>query len=220
MTTVFEQMTTTPNRKCRAETLLRLLISTSYPQSILSDLIFDFAQASGINSEEDLENIALRQRNIEKSFDMFDFIRCVEVKRNDNIVEIIVKSLDYDPTMKSIVDSAETHVVLASAKIDLDEEAELTGLNELAHRLLDTFYRSRVKVKKAESNVEESIWKCRIKEYSKTKTNNTFDTTLDFNAALSKIITSLKKKKFHLILTQNTILLLDQRSRLWDVNKK
>lgn len=222
MTTVLEQMTGKPGRKCRGESLLRLLISTSYPQTILSDLTFAFTKHSGTDDTESLEQLAVLMRNIEKEFDMFDFIRCIEIRRDGDTINIIVKRLDFDPTMRALNDSVATHEHMASSCVTLaDAEDRLGDVEQLAVKLLEVFYRSQVKVKRG-TEIATTSWKCRYRESDRRKTKaeqTAIDTNLDFEGVVETIATSLRKRRFHLVLTQNAFLLLDQRKRVWGVSK-
>ena len=222
MTTVLEQMTGKPGRKCRGESLLRLLLSTSYPQTILSDLTFAFTRHSGTTDEESLEKLAILMRNTEKDFDMFDFIRCIEIKRDGDTITIVIKRLDFDPTMRALNDSVNTHEHMASTTVVLSSaDDRLEDIEQLAIKLLEVFYRSQVKVKR-NTDISGTTWKCRQRETDrrKTKTEQTaIDFSLDFEGVVETIATSLRKRRFQLILTQNAFLLPDQRKRIWGVSK-
>lgn len=222
MSTILEQMTGQPGRKCRPETLLRLLISTSYPQSVLSDLTFDFTRHSGVNDEEQLELLAGYMREVEKSFDMFDFIRCIEIRRDNNEIKIVIKRLDFDPTIRVLNDSVDTHEQMAASSVSIEPNEQLEDVDQLAVRLLEIFYRSQVKAKRNNNDISATAWKCRTRENDRKKSKDeqtVVDSTHDFQSTVDIIATSLNKRRFHLVLTQNAFLLLDQRRRIWGVSK-
>ncbi|AEH03655.1 hypothetical protein AVT69_gp230 [Pseudomonas phage PhiPA3] len=220
---VYEQMTNQPDRKCRSETLLRLLISTSYPHATLADLTFAFSNHSGQKDLDELEKIAIQMKDVERSFDMFDFIRCIELKRQGEQIQIQVKRLDFDPTMRTLEDSSDTHEAMATSSVHLtDERVNLADVDVLATRLLEIFYRSQVKVKKKGNEIATTVWKSRTKHIDRRNPKaetKVVEAELDFQAAIEMISTSLRKRRFHILLTQNTILLLDQKSRIWGVSK-
>lgn len=148
---------------------------------------------------------------------MFDFVRCVEIKRNGSTVQVIIKRLDIDPTVKVINDSLDTHEFMAASTFELgDKNIQLNNTDELSLKLLETFYRTQMKVKKNTGDMDGTVWKCR---YRDNLSNTPIDSVIDFQDALNLIEASLVKKKFHIVLTQNTILLLDQKKRLWGVTK-
>lgn len=220
---VYDQLMSQSDRKCRSETLLRLLIATSYPQSVLTRLTFDFYNHANIKDPESLEEIAMNLRDVEKNFDMNDFIRCIELKRDGDQVTITIKRLDFDPTMRSIVDGAETHEVMASTTVTLPApDTVLTGIDSLGTSLLEMFYRSQVKSRKDSNNLCETVWKSRVKHLDRRRLKQeakVVDSELDFKGALEMLSSSLRKRRFHIVLTQDTVLLLDQKSRLWGVRK-
>lgn len=220
----YEQMTTQPNRRCRPETLLRLLMSTSYPQSILSDLTLAIALHGGQTDPDELEQDAQGMREVEKSYTLFDFIRCIEIKRNGPEVTVIAKCLDIDPTMRTINDSSATHVQMAASTIKLAKgDSPLESPDQLAIRLLEFFYRSQVKSKRPNDSIDRTTWRYRNKVQDRSKPLNqreNMDVEVGVKEAIEKLTGSLNKKHFHVVLTQNTILLLDQKARLYGVRNK
>lgn len=221
---VFEQMTSQPNRRCRPETLLRLLMSTSYPQSTLSDLTLAIAVHGGQTDKAELELDAAAMREVERSYSLFDFIRCIEIKRVDGELKVITKCLDIDPTMRGIVDSAETHVQMAASTVNLiNGDSPLEDADGLAIRLLELFYRSQVKSKRPNDTIERTTWRYRNKVQDRSKPNGkreNVDSDLSVKEAIDKLSSSLRKKNFHVILTQNAILLLDQKARIYGTRSK
>lgn len=221
---VFEQMTSQPNRRCRPETLLRLLMSTSYPQSTLSDLTLAIAVHGGQTDKAELEQDASGMREVERSYSLFDFIRCIEIKRVDGEIKIITKCLDIDPTMRAINDSAETHVQMAAATVSLiNGDSPLEDTDALAIHLLELFYRSQVKSKRPNDTIDKTTWRYRNKTQDRSNPagkRENVDSDLSVKEAIDKLASSLRKKHFHVILTQNAILLLDQKARLYGTRTK
>lgn len=222
--TIYEQMTEHGNRKCRPETLLRLLMSTSYPQSTLSDLTLAVTVHGGQADLAELEQDATALREVEKSYTLFDFIRCIELKRVGGEVKVITKCLDVDPTMRVVNDCTETHVQMAASTIDLiNGEEPLNDPDALAVRLLELFYRSQIKSKRHSDSLDRTTWRYRTKVQDRSKPHakrDNADTDIGAVEAIQKLASSLCKKHFHIVLTQNTILLLDQKARLYGVSVK
>ncbi len=221
---VYSQMTQNKNRKCRPETLLRLLLSTSYPQSTLSDLTLALAVHGGQTDPEELENNANDLREVEKDYTLYDFVRCVEIRRAFDEVRVVVKGLDVDPAMKTINDCTDTHKEMAAVNIKLVKGSEaLDDVESLAIRLMELFYRSQVKSRRPGDSIDNTDWRYRVKEVDRGKTGKptrNVDTTLDVKQAIHRLSTSLRKRSFHIVLTQNCILLMDQKARLFGVSKK
>lgn len=221
---VYEQLTGQGNRRCRSETLMRLLMSTSYPQSTLSDITLELSVQGGQTDPAELEQDAIAMREVEKSYGLFDFVRCIEVKRTGGEVKVTTKCLDIDPNMKAINDSVETHVQMAATTISLIEgDKALKDPEALAVQLLELFYRSQIKSKRHSDTLDKTMWRYRTKVPDRSKPHNkrdNLDVDVSAQQAVQKLATSLGKKQFHVVLTQNTILLLDQKARLYGVSVK
>lgn len=215
---VYKQLTAEPDRKCRPEVLLRLLLSTSYPQAALTDLTFLMAKHGEIVDEEILENVAVTMQEVERSFTMFDFIRSIELKRQGKDITVTIKCLDVDPTARSINDSAETHEVMATSYLTLtSDDKPLLGHEDIAAKLLDVFYKSQVSFRSRSQTIQKTRWKHRTKA---SPGYPPVDTNIDYNIAIQYLMTSLKKRNFNIVLTQANILLQDQRSRLFSASRK
>jgi hypothetical protein len=211
MSTVLEQMKGRQNRKCRGEALMRLLISTSYPQTVLSDLTFAFHDHAKM--VDDQEDLAIVLRDVERSFDMFDFIRCIDIKRSGDIIQLVIKRLDIDPTARDIVDSPATHELMAKIEVKLPSpNHELEDTQALAANLLGIFHKSQVKVRRGCPETQLVNWKLKTRKLGKGRLP---ESPLDCAEAIAELQRSLDKPRFHIVLTQNTILLLDQQRRLW-----
>lgn len=204
------------NRRCRPETLLRLLISTSYPQSSFAEVSLLFTEASGICEPEDLEHSAEQLRGVERNFDMLDFVRCIEINKHQDVVKLNLKTLDFNPEATNIVDSKDTHVVAATTSIP--SELLLEGhLNIIAEYMLNLFYSTQRKNKVGTVDLDKVHWRCRTRQTSKGEHKDQIitDTKPSFDEVIEILKESLRKDKFGLILTQNALLLTDQRKRIW-----
>lgn len=220
----YEQMTAQSNRRCRPETILRRLLSTSYPQSTLSDLTLALSVHGGQDNQDELERSAEDLRAVEKLYTIYDFVRCIEIRRTFNEIKVVAKGLDIDPLMKSINDCSDTHKEMAAVTITLvNGDNALDDVEAIATKLMDLFYRSQVKSRRPGDTIDHTEWKCRVKEIDRTKSGKTtrnVDTVLDVKQAIHRLSTSLRKRSFHVVLTQNCILLCDQKARLFGVVKK
>ncbi|ARV76924.1 hypothetical protein PHABIO_293 [Pseudomonas phage Phabio] len=215
---VYQQLTSDPDRKCRSEVLLRLLLSTSYPQAALTDLTFLLAKHGEIVDENILENLAETMQEVERSFTMFDFVCSIELKRSGKDITIIIKCLDIDPTARSITYTAENIEVMATASLILDSEGKVLLDHEaIARKLLDIFYKSQVSFRNRSQSIQKTRWKHRTKA---SQQNPSIDTNIDYEAALQCLVKSLKKKNFNIVLTQANILLQDQRARLFSASRR
>lgn len=214
---VYKQLTSDPDRKCRPEILLRLLLSTSYPHAALTDLTFTLAKHGEIVDETELENVAITMQEVERSFTMFDFIRSIELKRSGKDVSIVIKCLDVDPTARTLNDSAETHVVMATSYLTLPNANQtLLDPEGIAAKLLDIFYKSQVSFRSRTQSIQRTRWKHRTKA---TQIKKAVDTNIDYDATVQYLVTSLAKRNFSIVLTQSNILLQDQRSRLFSASR-
>uniref|UniRef100_A0AB39CDH8 Uncharacterized protein n=1 Tax=Pseudomonas phage RVTF4 TaxID=3236931 RepID=A0AB39CDH8_9VIRU len=209
----YNRMTARPNRKNRPETLLRLLMSTSYPHSSLADLMFAFSKHSGPEDADELESIADQMTNVERQFGMTDFIRSIEILRNKEQVTLVLRALDFDPSVREIVDNNKTHIELARVAFHLeDAEAKLTDLDGLSELLIQMFRKAQ-----NENPKQDRIWRLRQRPTQKgnAKLGNTdipaVEEQIDTNTAKALITTSLSKSRFHIVLTHNTVLLFDQQ---------
>lgn len=211
----YVRMTGRPNRKNRPETLLRLLVSTAYPHATFADLMFALSKHSGKDQEE-LNTIADDMTEVERKFGMTDFIRTVEIMRNRDQITVVVRTLEFDPEAREIVDNNQTHVELARAVFHLDSpEAQLSDLDTLAELLLTTYRKSQQENVKGSRN-----WKLRQRPTPKgnAKLGNSevpaTEDVIDHHTAVALVTSSLNKQRFHIVLTTNTVLLFDQQRSL------
>lgn len=221
-----EVITQRPLRKSRSEVLLRMLVASSYPHAILANLTLELGRMGGYDRSE-LERVSDDLRNMERSFELTDFIRCVEIKRNQNRVHVIVKRLKLTPKMQTVKDTQLHHEALVSSSIELDANAAgFADADVLAATLLESFYRTQIKQQASLHAIADTFWMRRDRvavpeeEQVDGVTSVLNDTRIDFLQAVSAVAVSLTKDKFHVIMTQNTILLLDQEKRLWGVDRE
>ncbi len=204
------------NRKCRPETLLRLLISTSYPQACFAEVSLMFTEASGVTEPEALEESAEQLREVEKQFDMLDFVRCIEINKYEDSIKLNLKTLDFDPHATNIVDSKDTHLVAASTTIHA-VNLETDRLEEIARYILTLFYGTQRKNKVAPVDLDKINWRCRTRQTNKGQYQD--QTVTDTKPSNCEVIEMLKeslgKERFGIILTQNALLITDQRKRIW-----
>lgn len=220
MSTNLERMTARTKRRNRPETLLRLLISTSYPHSILADFTFAISKAGGQFDKAELGTMADDLTEVERKFAMSDFIRAIEISRDGPVVQIVIKQLELDPMAREIVDSVDTHVELARCTVQLtNDEVSLTEPEQLATMVLEVFRRTQQHEKA--NDITQTVWLLRERPAGKkgnAKLNNAkvpaVETKLDFNQAAAHVVNSLSKQKFHIVMTHNAILLLDQQRTL------
>lgn len=212
----YTRMTARSNRKNRPETLLRLLMSTSYPHSSLAELMFAFSKHSGPEDEEELEAIAEQMTNVERQFGMTDFIRSIEIMRNKDQVTLVLRALDFDPSVREIVDSNQTHTELARIAFHLEDgESQLQRVDELAGMLVQMFRRAQNDNLKVDRS-----WRLRQRPTPKgnAKLGNSdvpaVEEQIDSEMVQALIATSLNKSRFHIVLTHNTVLLFDQQRSL------
>lgn len=221
-----EVITLRPLRKSRSEVLLRMLVASSYPHATLANLTLELGRMGGYDRSE-LERVADDLRNMERSFELTDFIRCVEIKRNQNRIHVIVKRLKLTPKMQSVKDTQLHHEALVSSCVELDAgDPGFLDVDALATTLLEAFYRTQIKQQSNLHLIADTFWMCRdrvaVPEADQVDgaTTALSDTRIDFLQAIRVMAASLTKDKFHLIMTQNTILLLDQEKRLWGVDRE
>lgn len=220
-----ELITSRPQRRCRTESILRLLMSTSYPHATLANLTIDISRRGGMTEEAELERVATELREIERGFELFDFIRCLEIKRSGMSMKVIVKRLKIDAKMKEIKDTVHQHEFLASSNISLETpEVELENVEELAAKVLEMYFCSQMRNKTMGTDIATTTWICRSKTVTAEGTKldslatKPVDEQISYQDAVAIIVESLKKNRFHVIVTQNTILLLDQAKRIWGLN--
>ena len=212
-----------PSRRTRSEILLRLLISSSYPHAVLGDLAVAFSRHANEYDITQRESLDVVIAGTERQFDMFDFIRCIDIKRKDGAITITIKRLDFEPTTRDIVDTPDKQEFMASIQIDLDPpEKSLDERLGLAELLLGIYFYCQMKPTDTRRNVRNTIWTLRErinKDLLPAKLSDKRaaikDSKMGFHEAVNYIAHSLSKDSFRIILTQKTILLLAPHRRMW-----
>lgn len=209
-----------PTRKSRSESLLRLLISTSYPHGYLSNLVMDMVKGYQMLTHEELEDLAAELRDRERAMGIFDFIRCIEIKRQGTQLSVTGKTLKIEGELKAIRDTVKHHEPSLPSDIVLPEaDLPLSSASALARSLAEGFYRTQVGGTQKQTDLRGSEWICRHMGPAPTEAGQKRiyrDEAVTFEVAVEIIQRSLEKPEHHLILTQNTILLMDQSVRLWN----
>lgn len=210
-----------PNRRSRSESILRDLMSTSYPHSLLGNLTILLAQMAGY-SDDELRSTAEVFREAEGELSLIDFVRCVELRRSHGSVDVVVKSLKLDLKMTQIDDDRKHHEYLAKGGIELPSATYVfPDTRKLAIELLRAFYCTQVRYRTNGPGLEHTQWGCRTKAGVSNEGKSGFsyqDTCIDFEGAIDVVEQSLRLNKFQVLLTHNTILLQDQLKRLWGMN--
>lgn len=212
-----------PSRRSRSEILLRLLISSSYPHAVLGDLAIAFSRHADEYDVTQRESLDVVIAGTERQFDMFDFIRCIDIKRQKGAITITIKRLDFEPTTRDLVDTPDKQEFMASITLDLlPPEKSLNELLTLAEQLLGIYFYCQMKPTDTRRNVRNTIWTIRERVNSAGKTVKLSDkratikdVKMGFHEAVNYVAHSLSKDSFRIILTQKTILLLDQQRRMW-----
>ena len=199
------QLHVKPDRRLRPETLLRLLIATSYPHNTLSNLVIALSNGLSLSNER-LEEVSNALNAVEKEYDMLDFVRCIELRRDTGHIKVIAKCLHLDPNSKSIVDNSETHYVRFNIDLYTNSINDVVESSEQVSKLLlNYFSRSQSKLGK-HVDVDAIEWSSKCKSLIKNITTQEVLTILEKTLSLSR---------FNIVLTQSAILLPDQRLRLW-----
>lgn len=214
-----------PGRRSRAEFILRELVSSSYNHSLLGNLIVSIAQQAEYTSAQ-LTEVAGKFEAAENSFNILDFIRCIEVRRSGATITVVIKSLKTDLNITRIEDSRHNHEFMGSGSVELpDLNYELPQPEKIAELLLASFYNILVRYRKRVPTLNDSTWFCREKTTVipgagvKTPTYNYSDVKVDYAQAIELVTTSLRNPRFHLILTHDTFMMQDQNKRLWGMNR-
>jgi hypothetical protein len=211
-----------PSRKGRAESLLRFLTNTSYPHAVLANLTVGISEQVGITDSEELSRVAGELRDAERGYELFDFIRCIELKRQDGSIKVVIKRLKLDPAMKEVRDTVRHHELMAQTSIELpDPGATLNNPKGLARDLMQLFSRVLTRGRLNENAFNQSTWMCRSRLLGATGTQldslvrKPSDVLITVDKAIDMLVQSFNSDAFHVILTQDTVLLLDQQKRLW-----
>lgn len=217
-----EFITTRPGRRSKGESLLKQIQFTSYPHACLANLTLEFARRAGMDSTADLSRIAEEIRPLEYGMGFLDFIRCIDIKREHDAVEFIVRRLIVDPAMQTILDHRTNHEFLAQAQLVLPSKDQLVTRPEgLVTMILTLFHSVQVKGKVNTNEITKAKWFRREKKLKlngkrlKDIDSDVVDTEQTLDEIREMLAESLRKPQFRLIITQNTIFLMDQNCRIW-----
>lgn len=218
-----EFISTRPGRRSKGESLLKQIQSTSYPHACLANLTLEYAKRAGMDSHADLSRIAEELRPIEHQMGWLDFIRCIDIKRDAESVEFVVKRLQIDPSMQAIRDLRANHEFLAQAKLTLpNKDQSVTKPESLAIMILSLFHSAQVKGRVNIHEITQFVWFKREKKLKasgkrlKDLDTDIVDTECSLDEVREMLCESLKKDRFRIIITQNTIFLMDQNCRIWN----
>lgn len=215
-----------PHRRGRPESMLRRLTNTSYPHNAFANLVIDLSKQVGHEGTSDLQQTAESLYEIENNLDMFHFFRCIEIERNTEGLTVTAKTLKLESGMRSIRDTMNNHEILARCHIHAEADTQLTAPSEIAAYLMHLYYRSHMNNKAWGDLIKQSKWVIRNNILSTRKREelgptaaHADDTQIGYLGAMEAITRSLGKPTFHVVLAQHTLMLLDQRARLWCLDK-
>lgn len=210
-----------PTRRSRAETILKMLTSSSYPHAFLANLAVGLAREMGNYSDNDLKDLAVDLRQEEKRFDMLDFVRVVDLRRKGDTLEIRAKKPKAIVINKTYVDNPATQHVFYQKTVKFSGITDTSDLSCIAHMIMMAHYRTQVLGPKRHDIATGHTW------YIKTKTISTVGpalkdmrkTTNEIKASptdvIRRIVKSLKNEKMSISMGPKAIILRDQSSRCW-----
>lgn len=200
---------TKPYRKSRPETLLRLLVSSSFPHYLLGNITICLVKGFDGYDEEALLETARGLREQEKSMSLNDFIRCIEIIKDDTRVSIDCKRMCNIDSLKNIVDNINNHESFVTSAVEHDGEAlGVPYAQDIAKMLLRAYYRARAVGPDKQRDVETMAWIIRNKQAGEVTTTN-------YHTAEHLLVESLSSvDNFHIMLTQNAIILKDKGIRI------
>lgn len=211
-----------PDRRSRSEMILRDLLSTSYSHNLLSNLVIFLAKEVGYTDEE-LQATAEVFKAAENEYNLLDFVRCIEIRKLDDTIQLVMKSLKIDIEMPRIDDDRKNHEYMARGVVELPSATYvLPNPSLFSEKLLKAFYGTQVRHRQTGQSLQKSVWVCREKKGVSTPSGGGAfsynDQNVSFEQAIEILNESLQLPKFQILLTHNTILLQDQKKRLWGQN--
>lgn len=203
-----------PERSCRGETLIRLLVSTSYPKSLFSNLGIMFSECLVEQDIDGLESTAEELRELERSYGMLDFARSFEISKQGSDVQLNLNTLKFDSGDMDLVDNKQNHERFANFKISevkiSNEKAE-----EITKLILKTFYSVQRRNKRLPKDMSNLVWHTSNRRTGSNGQVSVTNTRHEYNEILEKIKNSLLKENFNILILQNVIILSDQRCRIF-----
>lgn len=211
-----------PHRKSRSETILRLLIGSSYPHALASNISVLIARGLGTYDEDSISQAAVELRDRETTLSPFDFIRCIEIDRNEDKITILAKRLN-DVNIKKIVDNGDHHEVLIDVCLEHDNcPISQEQANELGRLLLATFWKSKATRENKHRDVSTVNWLVAEPKLEVDNTTNlkgfrfnTVKSVKDYEAVLEQLTFVLTETiPYRIMLTQNAIIIKDRGIRI------
>lgn len=195
-------------RSCRSETLMRVLTTTSYPKALFTNLCVVFTEIYEQYDLAVIEELSQSFRTIEKEYEMVDFARSMQIRRSDNNIELNLNVLKFDPKIQKIIDGKETAERLVNFKLLVTQEPN-EELDVIANMILDGFYRVQKRVKYLRESKETIKWFIEDTE-DKNKQH-----ILTYKELKGLITESLIKDTFNILLLQNTLIISDQKFKIY-----
>lgn len=208
-----------PFRKTRSEVLLRLLIASSYPHSLLSNITVEMAKGYGVNSANDLNDLARNLRSQETELSLTDFIRCIELQRTSAVqVCLTAKRLNQLEGIKALLDNVKNHEVVHNVEIAVepDEVVKLQHATKIADILLNAYHRSQVQRHNKTTNIKtDVVWKLKQRKLALGENNHSLNdlkyegtiTVVPYDVIVQELVNELQHPNFHILMTQNNIIL-------------
>lgn len=220
-----------PYRKSRSEILLRILMSSSYSHALLGNLTLELARGYGMSDDDDLNTTAKHLRESERELSILDFIRCVELKYVNGVVNVQAKRLKNIESLTVISDGVDTHETTIESNMAVPDFGTLhpEKAHSVATMLLMAFYRSQVSGAERHREPTHIDWVVRERRVAEdlyvqgaVKKNlsmtdlkiQSIETLRPFNEVLALLVQSLQRVDFNIILTQNRLLIKDQGIRI------
>lgn len=203
-----------PSRTCRSETLIRLLISTSYPKSLFTNLGILFNETTLDVSRDSLNETAKVLRKLERDYSMLDFARSLTINKVDNVVKLKLNTLKFDPTASEIVDSKESHHCLIDLNIE-DVVIKDDSAKAIAELILINFYNVQRRNKRLTKDIRELKWQTSNRREDNDGRVLICKNTHNFDSIADIVKHSLLKSNFGILILQNVLILSDQRCRIF-----
>lgn len=208
-----------PYRKSRSETLLRLLISSSYPHALASNLAIGYAKSYEMDSEGSLIETARELRGIERGLSVLDFIRCIEIIKTKDLLTIDVKRMANIDSLTRITDNAKNHESILTINLNpLEGTPDETLVSTVAEMFLQSFYLSQAIGPDKQKDYKLAKWEIATRRQSpgeppyKTKP---LRHPVDYDTLVNILVEVLTDTyDYHILLTQSAILVKDRGLRI------
>lgn len=220
------QITEKPNRKSRSETLLRILIASSYPHAFFSNLAIQLFGGHPSILPAQLETLAGELRDREKQLDILDFIRCIEIIKSNDRIMIEAKRLDGVVGLKAIIDNARNHVSFWTIDTYIGNDVLSEEFAQsLSHVMLTAYYKTHAIGNNKQKDVSQFKWAIKekksqpstqktVKHFKDMKSSITEERKVDFKEVQPILQKVLQGTHYHILLTRNAITVRDQGLRI------